>query len=145
MAGNPMISIFVRLQNIHSHKPKLYQGQSFEAVEDMISVDLFQDRTKARFMNHHQIICYYKHEVFLSRILLVQISLQIPDCFIGTSQYQHIIHHLQWSSEIPKQLQFSRPSDPDLTSKEKFYSKNCRTKGIGNLTQVCLVHVDLLY
>jgi hypothetical protein len=111
----------------------------------MISANLFQDRTKARFRDHHQIIFCYKQEVFLSRILLVQISLQIPDCFISTSQYQHRIHQLQWSSEIQEQLQFSHPSDPDLTLKEKFYSKNCIIKGIGNLTQVCLVHVDLLY
>jgi hypothetical protein len=61
----------------------------------MISVDLFQDRTKARFRDHHQIICCYKQEVFLSRILLVQISLQIPECSISTSQYQHRVHQLQ--------------------------------------------------
>jgi hypothetical protein len=46
--------------------------RSFEAVEDMISVDLFQDRIKARFRNPHQIICYYKQEVFLSRIYWVK-------------------------------------------------------------------------
>jgi hypothetical protein len=38
--------------------------RSFEAVGDMISVDLFQDRIKARIRDPHQIICYYKQEVF---------------------------------------------------------------------------------
>ena len=32
----------------------------------MISVDLFQDRTKARFRGHPQIICCYTQEVLFS-------------------------------------------------------------------------------
>jgi hypothetical protein len=95
MAGNPMISVCVRLQNIYSHKSHLYHGLSFEAVEDMISVDLFQARTKARFRGHPQIICCYTQEVFLRTILFVQILLQTPECSIGTSQYQHRVHQLQ--------------------------------------------------
>jgi hypothetical protein len=38
--------------------------RSFEAVEDMISVNLFQDRIKARFRNPHQIIATINRKFF---------------------------------------------------------------------------------
>ena len=90
-----MISVCFRLQNIHSHKPELYQGKRFEAVENMILVHLFQDRIKARFRNPYQIICYYKQEFFLNRIYWIKFLYKIPEDSINTSQYQHRVHQLQ--------------------------------------------------
>jgi hypothetical protein len=145
MAGNPMISVCVRLQNIHSHKPELYQGKSFEAVEDMISVDLFQDRIKARFRDPHQIICYYKQEVFLNRIywvkFLCKIPERIPSVPVSTST-EFISYRFIRNTRAAT---IFAPFKSRLDFKRKFYSKTCITMGIGNLTQVCLVRVDLLY
>jgi hypothetical protein len=39
-------------------------GEALKLIEDMISVDLFQARTKARFRGHPKIICCYTQEVF---------------------------------------------------------------------------------
>ena len=39
-------------------------GEALELIEDMISVDLFQARTKDRFRGHPEILCCYTQEVF---------------------------------------------------------------------------------
>jgi hypothetical protein len=143
MAGNPMISVCVRLQNIHSHKPELYQGKSFEAVEDMISVHLFQDRIKARFRDPYQIICYYKQEVFSAGYWVKFLCrfLSVPSVPVSTSpefiSYRFI--------RKTRAATIFAPFKSRLDFKRKFYSKTCITMGISNLTQVCLVHIDLLY
>jgi hypothetical protein len=41
-------------------------SEALKLIEDMISVDLFQARTKARFRGHPKIICCYTQEFFFS-------------------------------------------------------------------------------
>jgi hypothetical protein len=42
-------------------------SEALKLIEDMISVDLFQARTKARFRGHPKILCCYTQEVFFSQ------------------------------------------------------------------------------
>jgi hypothetical protein len=80
-------------------------GEALKLIEDMISVDLFQARTKARFRGHPKILCCYTQEVFFLRtVLFVQILLQTPECSSGTSQVPAQSLSVTGPAERPEQL-----------------------------------------
>ena len=66
MAGNPMISVCVRLRHIYSHIQTCTMGDALELFEDMFSVDFSQNRTGTRFRGHHKLLCRHIQEIFFS-------------------------------------------------------------------------------
>jgi hypothetical protein len=66
MAGNPMISVCVRLRHIYSHTQTCTMGDALELFEDMFSIDFSQGRTRTRFRGHHKLLCCHTQEIFFS-------------------------------------------------------------------------------
>jgi hypothetical protein len=93
-------------------------GEALKLIEDMISVDLFQARTKARFRGHPKILCCYTQEVFFSgRYYLFEFFcrlLNVPVVPVSTStefiSYRFI--------RKTRAAAIFAPSNPDLTSKD---------------------------
>ena len=66
MAGNPMISVCVRLRHIYSHIQTCTRNEALKLFEDMFSVDFSQNRTGTRFRGHHKLLCCHTQEIFFS-------------------------------------------------------------------------------
>ena len=145
MAGNLMISVCVRLRHIYSHKSDLYQGWSFEADWRHDFSWSFFGQNKDRFRGHPKIICCYTQEVFFSeRYYLFKFFcrfLSVPLVPVSTSTEFISNRFIRKTRETT----IFAPFKSRLTFKRQFHSKTCIKMGIGNLTQVCLVRVDLLY
>ena len=69
---------------------------------------------------------------------------QISECSSGTGQYQRKVYQLQVHQKTRAAIMFA-PFKPRLNFKRQFHSELRITMGRGNVTQVCLVHMDLLY
>ena len=59
MAGNPMISVCVRLRHIYSHIQTCTRNEALKLFEDMFSVDFSQKRIGIRSKGHHKLL--YRH------------------------------------------------------------------------------------
>jgi hypothetical protein len=106
MAGNPMISVCVRLRHIYSHIQTCTMGDALKLFEDMFSVDFSQNRTGTRFRGHHKLLCRHIQEIFFSDwYYLFKFFLQTSEYSSGTSQYQCIVLQLQVHQKDQKQLQ----------------------------------------
>jgi hypothetical protein len=71
-------------------------GEALELIEDMISVDLFQARTKDRFRGHPKILCCYTQEVFFSgRYYLFKFFCRLLNVPVVPVKYQHRVYQLQ--------------------------------------------------
>jgi hypothetical protein len=66
MAGNPMISVCVRLRHIYSHIQTCTMGDALKLFEDIFSVDFSQNRTGTRSRGHHKLLCCHTQEIFFS-------------------------------------------------------------------------------
>jgi hypothetical protein len=93
-------------------------GLSFEAVEDMILIDPFQEGTKVRFRDNHQIICFHKQKVFFSAryywfkfLCRFRVISSVP-VSASTESISYSGHQ-----KYKFKLQFLRSPDTDLTSK----------------------------
>jgi hypothetical protein len=66
MAGNPMISVCVRLRHIYSHIQTCTRNEALKLFEDMFSVNFSQNRTGTRFRGHHKLLCRHIQEILFS-------------------------------------------------------------------------------
>jgi hypothetical protein len=66
MAGNPMISVCVRLRHIYSHIQTCTRNEALKLFEDMFSVNFSQNRTGTRFRSHHKLLCRHIQEILFS-------------------------------------------------------------------------------
>jgi hypothetical protein len=64
MAGNPMISVCVRLRYIYSHIQTCTRNEAWKLFEDMFSVDFSLNRTGIRSKGHHKLLCRHIQETF---------------------------------------------------------------------------------
>jgi hypothetical protein len=118
MAGNPMISVCVRLRHIYSHIQTCTRNEALKLFEDMFSVDFSQNRTGTRFRGHHKLLCCHIQEIFFSDWYYL---FKFFCRFLNIQWYQSVPVHsssVTGASKRPEQLQCSCFSNPDLVSKD---------------------------
>jgi hypothetical protein len=64
MAGDPMISVCVRLRHIYSHIQTCTRNEALKLFEDMFSVDFSLNRTGIRSKGHHKLLYRHIQETF---------------------------------------------------------------------------------
>jgi hypothetical protein len=95
MAGNPMISVCVRLRHIYSHIQICTRNEALKLFEDMFSVDFLRTEqgSAPRVIISYSAVIHRK--LSLQTGIICSSFLQISEYSSGTSQYQYRVCQLQ--------------------------------------------------